>query len=194
MKQRWLILAWLLPLILAAAPEAKKRTPTGLKILSAATLEAPTALNPKGRPVALTVQNITDKTIVAVAGVFEEFRADGTHTYSEDNAAHGVAMDFDGPRPADPTHSNWIRPGQVTQLRLFAVGNPETASVKATITGLIYEDRTSEGMADMIFQQRREQGQKAREAASRETSPRKKAELEEVAKWFETHDRVEAQK
>lgn len=192
MKQRWLILAWLLPLILAAAPEAKKRPPTGLKILST-TLEAPTSLSPGGRPVALTVQNVTDKTIVAVAGLFEEFRADGTHTYPENDAAHGVGMDFDGPNPADPGHHNWIRPGQVTTIRLFAVGNPETASVKATITGLIYEDRTSEGSdAQMIFQQRREQGEKAREAAGRETSPRKKAELEGVAKWFETHDAVEA--
>lgn len=188
MRHRLVLL--LVPVILAAAPAAKNRpAPTGLKILSAPVLEPATELG--GRPVAVTVQNLTDKTIVAVAALFEEFRADGTHTYTEpENFARGVGMDWDGPNSAelDPSHHAWIRPGQVTNLRLYATGNSETASVKVTITGIVYDDRTSEGsQAEMLFHGRREDGQRAREAARQEKSPSKRALLEKQAEWYETH-------
>ena len=180
----------LVPLLLAAAPERRERpAPTGLKVLSQPVLEPPDARG--GRPVAVTVQNVTNKTIVAVAALFEEFRTDGTHTYAEpENFARGVGMDWDGPSSPefDPAHHAWIKPGQVTSLRLFATGNSETASVKVTITGIVYEDRTSEGpQAQMLFHGRREDGQRAREAALQEKSPSKRALLEKEAEWYETH-------
>lgn len=183
----------LVPVMLAAAPEHRERpAPTGLRILST-TLEPPTSPN-SGRPVALMVENITDKTIVAIVATFEEFRADGTHTYPPGNETHGVGMDHDGPSPLDPRHEDWIRPRQTTTIRLYATGNPETASVRATIAGLIYEDRTSEGnAAQMIFLDREKSGREAREAASRESSPTKKKELEKRAEWYESHGPLEVE-
>lgn len=102
-------------------------------------------------------------------------------------------MDWDGPEPADPNYKrNWIRPGQITTIRLFATGNIPTASVKATITGVVYEDLTGEGpQAQMFFQDRAEKGQKARENAAQEKSPSQKARFTRWAEWYETHLEVE---
>ena len=182
--------ALLLPLVFASAP------PTGLKILGPAILEAADGKIPEGRPVAITVQNVTHKTIVAVAALFEELTADGSNVYPPEDRAHGVGMDYDSPNPADPNYQqNWIRPGQIRTLRMFSTGNRATASVKVTITGIVFEDRSSEGdQARMFFLDRAKHGREAREAAARQVEGPKKTALEKQADWYDAHGPLEVEK
>jgi len=163
-----------------APPE---RPVTGLKVLS-------TTIDPQGREVTVRVQNTTNRTAVAWAFSFHQFDATGTDTTPE---GYGVDIDHAGPNALPHDTGMWIKPGQIGSIQLTAA-NPGTVSVTATVAGVVYEDLTAEGRAARLFvNSRAKSAQEAREAAAKEPSAEKKAELERKAAWFEAHSPVEAQ-
>lgn len=175
-----LVLLWLVPLILAAA-HRERPAPTGLRILST-TMESPTALNPELRQVAITVQNVTaDKTVVAYGFLTREFDRNG-----QEINPHQSWIGTDFAEPDGKNSSFYIPPGQIRTIGVYSVRSPETVSVKVTVTGLVYEDRTAEGHnSEEIFTARRYNAREARELAAQEPPGPRKTELEKRAAWFE---------
>lgn len=175
-----LSLAWLLPLVLFAQASV---APTGLKILST-TLGEPLPSHPNLRQVTVTVQNITDKTVVAHAFRVHEFDENDQEIRP---GGAGVIRDFAGPGLMNQAEM-FIRPGQVVSIPIYSAG-PKTARVNVNLVGLVYEDRTSEGgnIAGIIFNARANNARQAREAAAKEPPGEKRLALEKQADWFEGH-------
>jgi hypothetical protein len=168
----------------------------GLKILST-TLDSTTQdlTDPSGkllkvRNVIVHVQNTTDdKTVVAYALVVHEFDKDGKEI---NPGGAGVGVDHAGPDNYPNETSQFIQPGQLGSIRNYSAG-PETVSVEATITGVVYEDCTWEGAAArMTFLGRQNSARRAREEAAQAQGSRK-AELERRAEWYEAHGPKDAQ-
>lgn len=86
----------------------------------------------------------------------------------------------------------FILPGQVRSIPIYSAGL-KTVRVSVTLTGLVYDDRSSEGdAARIVFNTRERNAREAREAATKEPPGEKRAALEKRAEWYEAHA-VEAQ-
>lgn len=186
MRRHLLLLAWLLPLVLAAQsppPRKARPAPTGLKVLSAILDPNPNPLHPSSRIVTVLVQNTTDKTVVAHVLVLHEFSQNGTELNA---GGAGMGIDWAEPDSRSDNTRHYILPGQIATIQLNA--NLEAANVIVNIAGLVYEDGSSEGEASkMFFITRQRQAQEAREAATKEPLGEKRMELERRAEWYENH-------
>jgi hypothetical protein len=182
--------AWLLPLaLLAQAPSPRKArpAPTGLRILSTTINPTTATLNPPTRgAVVVQVQNTTDKTVVAYALVIHEFDKDGNEL---NPGGAGVGIDHAEPESNPINTRNFILPGQIGSIGGYSA-NLETATVEASITGVVYEDCSSEGeFARMFFITRQTRAREARDEATKEQGE-KKSQLEKRAAWYEAHGPV----
>ena len=177
------VLMGLLMMAQTPAVHGKARpAPTGLKILDT-TLGPPTPLNPELRPVIVTAQNTTNKTVVAYAFRTHEFDADGREI---NPGGAGVGMDHAAPDASPLSTKNFIPPGAI---RTFSVYSAHLAAVRVEValTALVYEDRSSEGESWMFFDERQEHAREARVLAAQEPPGEKRAALEKRAEWYEAH-------
>lgn len=163
-----------------------------MRILST-TIDPTTAtLNPPTRgAVVVKVQNTTDKTVVAYVFVIHEFDKDGREI---NPGGAGFGIDYADPDSSPNNTWNFIQPGQIGTIQGYHVSNPETVTVEVAPTGVVYEDRSSEGAAaQMIFATCQRRAQEAREAAAKEPPGEKRTELERRAVWYATHGPLEAE-
>lgn len=178
-RSLWGSLILLVPLVTHAVASPPKAI-TGLKILNTTVEKS----NADVRTVVVRVQNITnDKTIVGYAFLARLFDKDAVQI----GDPAGTALDF-----ADPDNSNtrnFILPGQIATIQVIGTtGERETVFAEVSVTGVVYEDSSSEGAgAQMFFATRRRRGQELREAAAKEQLGDRKADLERQAAWYEAH-------
>jgi hypothetical protein len=176
------LMACVLPGSLSSQTSARKAlaAPTGLKILS-------TTIDPETRAVIVHVQNTTNRTAVAFSLTFHQFDQDGKDTTPD---GYGVAVDHAEPYSLPNETGQFIQPGQLDSIQLTSA-NPGTISVTATIVGVVYEDRSAEGLAaQLFFISRARNAREAREQAAQEQGE-KKAQLEKRAEWYEAHGPLE---
>lgn len=173
--------------LLAQSPPRKSPPPkpvTGLKAIGA-TLDRDT------HDETIQIQNVSDRTATAYTLRIAEFDAQG----NELGDANFRQVGFDWATPdADPNNTNnYILPGRIVSFSPGKAGL-DAASVAATITAVVYDDGTHEGLTQAFFLTRATRAREAREAAAKETSAQKKAELNKRAEWYEAHGPKEATK
>lgn len=138
----------------------------------------------------IQVQNVSNKTAVAYMLRFVEFDAQGNEI-GDANFRQG-GWDWAEPN-ADPNNtSNFILPGRIVSLPGKA--SPDAVSIAATVTAVVWEDGTHEGLSQGFFLTRAKRAREARDAAAKETSAQKKAEWTKRAEWYEAHGPKEATK
>jgi len=152
------------PQVRALGPEDTGKAPTGLEVLAA-------KLEPQNSHKQVTVQlhNVTHRTIVAYSLETEGFDAQG-------NKIGEFQRDFDyaGPEP-NPAKVNFIPSGWFATANYTKPEPPDPrllkaypdltppdfsafdamASIRVSVLGIVYEDRTFEGDANWIFTVRR---------------------------------------
>ncbi len=186
LRTLWGAALLLIPIsLLAQTPPPEKKLPTRpvteLKAVGA-------SLDTNTHDVTVHLQNLSPKTVVAYSLEIKEFDAQDKEI--GDSRFNGVGFDWAGPEP-NPSADNFIPPGRTVSI-VPGKTSPDALSVEATVTTVIYEDATWEGLAQGFFQTRAAHGREAREAAADAQGPRK-TELEKRAQWFETHGPKEAQ-
>lgn len=181
-RSLWGSLLLLMPPLTHALPSPPKPV-SGLKVIGA-------SLDLDTQEEMIQVQNVSNKTAVAYLLRFVEFDASGNEI-GDANFRQG-GWDWAEPN-ADPNNtSNFILPGRIVSLPGKA--SPDAVSIAATVTAVVYEDGTHEGLSQGFFATRATRAREAREAAAKETSTQKKAELNKRAEWYEAHGPKEATK
>jgi hypothetical protein len=137
-------------------------------------------LDPATHRVAVDLHNSTDKTVVAYSLLLEA--ADITGKQVESN---GIGWDFAGPEPNRDSY-RFIPPGQTQSITVAAAPNAVTARV--TVDGVVYADKTYDGLGRMFFDDRSRRAAARRREAG-QAQGKRKSDLEREAEWLETASR-----
>jgi len=145
-----------------------------LKVLSA-------TVNLQSHNIAVRVENESSKVVTAYALAITQEDADGKPIKdASGNPSESVGVDL---LEYDSQTAAWkeIQPGAVSSFPIGTGLLPDAASVEASVTGVVYSDRTFEGQAQNFFAGRANDAREARQALAlltpRPTTP---AALESV--------------
>jgi hypothetical protein len=147
-KIKWV--PYVLALVFGAMSASAVSPPTGLRVLLA-TLDIPT------HQVTLQLNNSTDKTVVAYVLETKGYDADGKQV--EDG---GGGWDFLAMDPNSPDIARYIPPGRTITTVTYV--SPQSLSVIVSVMGVVYLDRTLEGIAGTVFDAPSRQAKVARQA------------------------------
>ena len=148
-----LVPAGLVCLMLPVGLFSQTSPPTGLKALSA-------TLDRETHDVSIQLQNVYDR--VAVAYMLRTKELDAYGQEIGDPNYSGVGFDWAGPGP-NPNTFRFILPGQIVVITPYRA-SAGAVSVEVFVTGVIYANRTFEGLAGWCFATRGEKAKSTRQA------------------------------
>jgi hypothetical protein len=145
---------------LLCAAGAGAQSPVHLTVLS-------TTVDPASRRIVIELENNSSKTVTAYMIAVQQF--DAANRAIGDGGKSGLGVDtvcYDA-EPYRPPNWNPIQPGAIATFPIGVGALPDAVSAKASVTGVVYADRTAEGFeAAPFFVGRAADAKEAEEASA----------------------------
>jgi hypothetical protein len=142
-------------LLSLAATAAWGQATISLKVLSS-------AVDPESHRVVIDVANQSSKVVTAYTLTIRQLDGSNKEIAAPQNIGVDLlAYHLEG---ADSSQSNEIQPGASAVFPIGVVSFPDAASAQASVTGVVYSDRTKEGNGSLLFVGRANDAKEARAA------------------------------